>query len=256
MPNFRSISDGLKVPALEGRVGGHSLRVWGLHRSAPDSKPAGEEVSLLWARSLRGSRSRSLRGGEGHEELRDRSLQGWRVRVAVAVRQWRCRCPVAVPGRCWRCRYRVGAGLGWGRALSLTCRRRRASPATPARRDRYLRRREGGAEGAWLPGLSANRTLRPRPIRGSLALLNAVPATAVPCRERRVLAGEEWPLAAPVGRALLRGLSLEQRGIGETVSISTPPWQQEKQDKRKRPRAAPREDEVGRQEGFLHGKGG
>lgn len=57
MPNFRSISDGLKVPVLEGRVGGHSLRVWGLRPSAPDPKPAGEGVSVLWARSPKRSRS-------------------------------------------------------------------------------------------------------------------------------------------------------------------------------------------------------
>lgn len=78
----------------------------------------------------------------------------------------RCRCPVAVPGRWWQYRYRVGAGWDWGRALSLTCRRRRASPATPARHDRYLRRREGGAVGrgvASRPLSQSNPSATPHP---------------------------------------------------------------------------------------------
>lgn len=48
-------------------------------------------------------------GGEGHEELRDRSLQGWRVRGAVPVRQRRCRGGGGGAGTVWE---RVGAGVG------------------------------------------------------------------------------------------------------------------------------------------------
>lgn len=121
---------------------------------------------------------------------------------------------------------RVWAGAGVAPSLTCHCRHchchchchrhRRASPATPARRDRYLRRRRGGAtpRGRGLAIAHPIKLLGHAPARGSLARLNAVPAPVAPRRERRALAEEEWPRAAPVGRAL-RGLSLWEMGLGE-----------------------------------------
>lgn len=104
------------------------------------------------------SGARSLRGG--HEERRDRSRTGGRVRAAVPAWQRRCRCPVALPvpggsaGTVW-VRLRVGAGADTGLCPSPAA--AAAAPATPARRDRYLRREgRGSVLWAWLPDVPAN----------------------------------------------------------------------------------------------------